>query len=241
MVANYISEKLRKLMNVNLKAVSVMIGFTCLISGCGQAKTQENTTLKAEPNPIQSGSNEAVRAPEDAMSVEKSVKRALSKLSPEQMEMLNKTPIVAGRYPELPEPNYGPEQGSITFTDMDSGPTIGGILTMKPAVDEEGNRVNEADVGITMYSIHWGLEVGSPGQQDDKGSGDLSGDCMGFRDLNHIVTMTGGEAGDVISWEIPSGTVVPANAVYFVGYVQSGELYNLKKCTQIPIMNLIAE
>lgn len=228
-------------MNINLKTLSVLIGFAGLLSGCGQAENQESPVLEKEPTSIQSGTSEESRVPANGEVVEKSVKRALSNMTAEQMEVLNKTAVTAGRYPEIPEPSYGPEYGSITFVDTDPGPTIGGTLTMKPAVDEAGKRVNEADLGITRYSIQWGLEVGLPGIQDDKGAGDLGGECMSFRNLEHIVTMEAERASDVISWEIPAGTTVPEGAVYFVGRTHYGKIYNLKKCTQIPIVNFVAD
>jgi len=140
-------------------------------------------------------------------------------------------------YPSPPEPNYGPKKGSITFTDTDPGPTIGGTLTMDAAVDAEGNRIDEAAEGITTYMVHWGLEVGEPGTEDDAGNGDLGGDCMGFRDTGHVVMMAAADAGDTMTWEIPQGTEVPADAVYFVGHTVYDPLHNLNKCTQIPIVN----
>lgn len=112
---------------------------------------------------------------------------------------------------------------------------------MKPAVDAEGNRVDEAAAGITAYSIHWGLEVGEPGTEDDKGSGDLGGDCMGFRDTSFVFKTPASSTTDTFTWEIPAGTTVPRNAVYFVGQTHYGKIINLKKCTQTPIENLIAD
>ena len=64
-------------------------------------------------------------------------------------------PATTTPYPSLPQPNFGPKPGSITFKDTDPGATIGGELTMIPAA-----KANAA--GITTYMIHWGLEVGSP-------------------------------------------------------------------------------
>lgn len=148
------------------------------------------------------------------------------------------------------DPNYGPKYGSITFTDVDPGETIGGTITMGRAVNAEGERINEADEGIGMYMIHWGLEVGEPGVDDDKGKGDHGGDCRGFRDTTHIVMEMVSDLGDddTMSWEIPVGTEIPADAEYFVGhtiYVDSPNVYeqihNLQKCTQIPIVNMVVE
>lgn len=163
----------------------------------------------------------------------------LATMTAEQRRMLNTTPITSDRYPSPPSPHYGPEKGSIHFSDLDPGPTIGGTLTMKPAVDAHGNRLNEADAGITMYMIHWGLEVGAPGTQDDAGAGDLGGDCMGFRDTGHVVAAPADGAPDVLTWEIPMGTEVPEDAVYFVGHTLHGRLHNLGKCTQTRIHNLL--
>ena len=42
-----------------------------------------------------------------------------------------------------------------------------------------------------------------------------------------------------MKWEIPQGTVVPKDAVYFVGHALYGEIHNLGKCTQTPIENLV--
>ena len=148
-------------------------------------------------------------------------------------------PAMANAYPSPPAPNYGPRKGSISFVDTDLGETIGGTLTMRRAVDEHGNRVDEAKNGITMYIIHWGLEVGAPGVQDDAGAGDLGGDCKGFRDTGHVVMAEAVGVGDVMTWEIPKGTVVPKGAVYFVGHTLYGHIHNLAKCTQTPIKNLI--
>lgn len=165
----------------------------------------------------------------------------LANMTEAQRRALNTTPITADRYPAPPSPHYGPQKGSIEFTDRDPGPTIGGTIRMKPAVDEEGRRLNEAEAGITMYMIHWGLEVGAPGTQDDAGAGDLGGDCMGFRDTGHVVAMPADEAGDVLTWEIPMGTKVPKEAVYFVGHTLYGRIHNLGKCTQTPIHNVIEQ
>lgn len=143
-------------------------------------------------------------------------------------------------YPSPPEPHYGPEYGSIVFVDTDPGPTIGGQLSMRPAVNERGDRVDEAANGITMYMIHWGLEVGEPGIEDDHGGGDLGGDCMGFRDTSYVVMKPAPQAGEVMVWDIPQGTIVPEDAVYFVGHTIYGRIHNLEKCTQTPINNLIS-
>ena len=110
---------------------------------------------------------------------------------------------------------------------------------MRPAVDAHGKRLDEAKAGITMYMIHWGLEVGAPGVQDDVGAGDLGGDCKGFRDTGHVVMANAVGAGDLLTWEIPKGTVVPKDAVYFVGHTLYGPIHNLAKCTQTPIRNVI--
>jgi hypothetical protein len=141
-------------------------------------------------------------------------------------------------FPRPPSPNYGPAAGSISFVDTDPGQTIGGTLTMKPAVDAAGKPVDAAANGITMYMIHWGLEVGAPGTADDAGAGDLGGDCKGFRDTGHVVMMPAADAGKSMSWTIPQGTVVPTGAVYFVGHTLYGKIHNLAKCTQTPINNL---
>ncbi|MEO1100516.1 MAG: hypothetical protein AAFW65_01585 [Pseudomonadota bacterium] len=156
----------------------------------------------------------------------------------DKIELMNKTALPVGAYASPPDPHYGPESGSIVFTDTDPGPTIGGVLTMKPAIDESGVRIDEAANGITTYMIHWGLEVGEPGTADDAGNGDLGGDCMGFRDTGHVVMMSAADAGDTMSWTIPEGTEVPDNAVYFVGHTLYGDIHNLAKCTQTPIVNL---
>lgn len=164
---------------------------------------------------------------------------ALANMSEEQRRLLNTTPISGDRYPSPPEPHYGPEKGSIHFEDKDPGPTIGGTISMNPAVDGNGQRLDAAKEGITMYMIHWGLEVGEPGTDDDSGAGDLGGDCMGFRDNGHVVAMPASDAGDGMIWEIPMGTKVPSEAVYFVGHTLYGRIHNLAKCTQTPIHNWI--
>ena len=175
----------------------------------------------------------------EAKAKAKAAAEQLATMTDEQRRLLNTTPVSVDRYPAPPAPHYGPERGSIRFVDTDPGPTIGGILTMKPAVDENGKRLNEDDAGITMYMIHWGLEVGKPGVADDAGAGDLGGDCMGFRDTGHVVMAPADETGDMMSWEIPQGTVVPEGAVYFVGHTLYGKIHNLGKCTQTPITNLV--
>ena len=141
-------------------------------------------------------------------------------------------PAAAKPYPSLPQPNFGPKPGSITFKDTDPGPTIGGELTMIPAA-------NANAAGITTYMIHWGLEVGQPGTADDARAGDLGGDCKGFRDTGHVVMMLAAEAGEVMRWTLPQGTKVPDGAVYFVGHAIYGKIHNLNKCTQIPIQNWV--
>ncbi len=158
---------------------------------------------------------------------------------PDQAELMNKTALPIGAFAQPDEPNYGPESGSIVFVDTDPGPTIGGTLTMKPAVNADGIRVNEAEAGITTYMIHWGLDVGEPGTEDDAGNGDLGGDCMGFRDTGHVVMQMAADAGETMRWELPAGTVVPDHANYFVGHTLYGDIHNLAKCTQTPIDNLI--
>jgi hypothetical protein len=149
--------------------------------------------------------------------------------------------VSASVYPSPPEPNYGPEQGSINFVDTDPAETIGGVLTMGPAVDEDGRRVDDAAAGITVYMVHWGLEVGEPGVSDDAGTGDLGGDCKGFRDTGHVVKRSAEEAGSIMTWEIPQGTIVPDDAVYFVGHTVYGRIHNLAKCTQTPINNIVED
>lgn len=175
----------------------------------------------------------------EAKAKAKAAAEQLATMTDEQRRLLNTTPVSADRYPAPLAPHYGPMRGSISFTDTDPGPTIGGTLTMKPAVDESGKRLDEADAGITMYMVHWGLEVGKPGVADDAGAGDLGGDCMGFRDTGHVVMAPAAEAGDMMSWEIPQGTEVPEGAVYFVGHTLYGKIHNLGKCTQTPITNLV--
>ncbi len=175
----------------------------------------------------------------EAKAKAKAASEQLASMTPEQRKLLNTTPVTSARYPSPPEPHFGSEKGSITFVDTDPGPTIGGTLLMKPAVDDSGKRLNEADAGISMYMIHWGLEVGKPGVADDAGAGDLGGDCMGFRDTGHVVMAPADGADEQMSWEIPQGTVVPTDAVYFVGHTLYGKIHNLGKCTQTPINNLV--
>lgn len=170
---------------------------------------------------------------------EKTAAERLQTMSDADKRTLNATPITSEIYPGPPEPNFGPEYGSIEFVDTDPGVTIGGVLRMKPAVDTDGQRIDETATGITTYMIHWGLEVGAPGVEDDRGAGDLGGDCMGFRDTGHVVMMAAAETGDIMEWNIPKGTAVPEGAVYFVGHTLYGPLHNLAKCTQTPINNLI--
>ncbi|MDJ0920428.1 MAG: hypothetical protein QNI84_04825 [Henriciella sp.] len=209
-----------------MKSILLTTLSACVLAACAPETVTEE--LEAEVPPVV-----------DTAEAEPSAAETLASLTPEQIEIMNKTPITSDRYPGPPEPHYGPEYGSITFVDTDPGPTIGGTLTMKPAVDENGMQLDEAEAGITMYMIHWGLEVGEPGVDDDKGAGDLGGDCMGFRDTGHVVMMPASEAGDVMQWDIPQGTEVPDGAVYFVGHTLYGEIHNLEKCTQTPINNMI--
>jgi len=206
--------------------------------GCASIQLEEQTQTRTASSESQiephTQNHDQHTPPENAS-------RQLNRLTPEQKAILNKTPITADRYPAPPSPHYGPEYGSLSFTDTDPGPTIGGILSIRPAVDENGQRLNEAEAGITAYMIHWGLEVGDPGVQDDKGAGDLGGDCMGFRDTGHVVMMPTKDAAgqETLTWKIPQGTTVPDGAVYFVGHTLYGQIHNLGKCTQTPIVNLI--
>jgi hypothetical protein len=133
-------------------------------------------------------------------------------------------------YPRVAGVNYGPAKGSLTFTDTDPGDTIGGTVMLGRAQDE---------TGIDMYMVHWGLEVGEPGTADDAGNGDHDGDCKGFRDTGHVVMSLVSEEGDPIAMEIPQGTVVPEDAVYFVAHTIYDGRHNLAKCIQIPIVNRI--
>ena len=142
-------------------------------------------------------------------------------------------------FPKPPSPNYGPAPGSISFEDTDPGETIGGTITMRAAIGADGKPIDGVAVGITMYMIHWGLEVGAPGTADDAGAGDLGGDCRGFRDTGHVVMAPVAEPGKSMSWTIPQGTKIPAGAVYFVGHSLYGPIHNLNKCTQTPIRNWV--
>ena len=142
-------------------------------------------------------------------------------------------------FPKPPSPNYGPAPGSIVFEDTDPAETIGGTITMRAAIGPDGKPLDGAAAGITMYMIHWGLEVGAPGTADDAGAGDLGGDCRGFRDTGHVVMEPVGAPGKLMSWTIPQGTKIPANAVYFVGHSLYGPIHNLNKCTQTPIKNWV--
>jgi len=139
------------------------------------------------------------------------------------------------------QPNFGPKYGSITFQDTDTSDDIGGVLTMQRAINSDGERVDEIAEGITTYMIHWGLEVGEVGVEDDKGAGDHGGDCRGFRDTGHVVMreVEDLDDNDTISWDIPKGTKLPDGAVYFVGHTLYGEIHNLGKCTQAPIENVV--
>lgn len=153
-------------------------------------------------------------------------------------------PAIA-QYASPPEPNYGPASGSMTFKDTDPGETIGGVLAMGRALNSDGTRVDERNEGIKAYITHWGLEVGAPGTGDDKGNGDLGGDCKGFRDTNHItmvpIASLNASTGNLLEMEIPQGTKVPADAVYFVGHTvyADGNIHNLNKCIQIPVVNWV--
>jgi len=131
-------------------------------------------------------------------------------------------------YPYVPEPNFGPS--SISFVDTDPGPTIGGKITLGRAQDEKG---------VEMYMVHWGLEVGNPGTDDDAGHGDHGGSCKGFRDTNHVVMARPADPGESLKLEIPQGTKVPDGAVYLVAHTLYGGIHNLAKCVQTPIVNRI--
>jgi hypothetical protein len=131
-------------------------------------------------------------------------------------------------YPRVPGKSYGPS--SLAFIDTDPGKTIGGTITLGRAEDE---------TGVEMYMVHWGLEVGKPGTDDDAGHGDHGGSCKGFRDTNHVAMARPSEPGDVLTMEIPQGTVVPEGAVYLVAHTLYGGIHNLAKCIQIPIVNRI--
>jgi hypothetical protein len=87
--------------------------------------------------------------------------------------------------------------------------------------------------------VHWGLEVGQPGVADDAGNGDHGGSCKGFRDTNHVAMARPSDQGEVLSLEVPQGTVVPDGAVYLVAHTLYGGIHNLAKCVQVPIVNRI--
>jgi hypothetical protein len=131
-------------------------------------------------------------------------------------------------YPRVPEPNFGPS--SIAFEDTDPGKTIGGTILLGRAQDEKG---------VDMYMVHWGLEVGAPGVEDDAGKGDHGGLCKGFRDTGHVAMAKPSDPGEVLSLTIPQGTVVPEGAVYLVGHTIYAGRHNLAKCVQAPIVNRI--
>ena len=131
-------------------------------------------------------------------------------------------------YPRVAGENYGPS--SIAFEDTDPGPTIGGTITLGRAADEKG---------VDTYMVHWGLEVGATGVGDDTGHGDHGGSCKGFRDTNHVVKAPPSQPGDMITMEIPQGTAVPEGAVYLVAHTLYGDIHNLAKCVQTPIVNRI--
>ncbi len=131
-------------------------------------------------------------------------------------------------YPRVAGENYGP--ASIAFEDTDPGPTIGGTITLGRAPDEKG---------VSVYMVHWGLEVGATGAEDDTGHGDHGGSCKGFRDTNHVAKALPSQPGDTITMEIPQGTAVPAGAVYLVAHTLYGDIHNLAKCVQTPIVNRI--
>lgn len=214
-----------------MKSLWLAASGVALLTACGSAETEQGDDGSSSGTVSQAEDTTAKKAADAA--------ETLREMTDEQRKILNTTAITSDRYPSPPGKHYGPKYGSITFTDTDPGPTIGGTLTMMPAVDDDGNRVDEAEAGITMYMIHWGLEVGAPGVADDKGAGDLGGDCMGFRDTGHVVSLPASDAGDVMTWEIPAGTEVPEDAVYFVGHTLYGQIHNLAKCTQTPINNLV--
>ena len=131
-------------------------------------------------------------------------------------------------YPRVPEPNFGPS--SIAFEDADPGKTIGGTILLGRAQDE---------TGVDMYMVHWGLEVGAPGVEDDKGKGDHGGDCKGFRDTGHVAMAKPSQPGNPIELSVPMGTEVPPDAVYFVAHTIYAGRHNLAKCIQIPIVNRV--
>lgn len=131
-------------------------------------------------------------------------------------------------YPYVPGKSFGPS--SIAFVDTDPGPTIGGTITLGRAQDE---------TGVEVYMVHWGLEVGAPGTQDDAGRGDHGGSCKGFRDTNHVAMVSPSAKGEMLTMEIPQGTKVPDGAVYLVAHTLYGGIHNLAKCVQTPIANRI--
>ncbi|MCE9521125.1 MAG: hypothetical protein K8S25_01680 [Alphaproteobacteria bacterium] len=131
-------------------------------------------------------------------------------------------------YPRVPGVSYGPS--SLAFVDTDPGKTIGGTVTLGRAQDE---------TGVDMYMVHWGLEVGGHGVEDDAGHGDHGGSCKGFRDTNHVVMARPSDAGEMLTMEIPQGTVVPDGAVYLVAHTLYAGRHNLAKCIQIPIVNRV--
>lgn len=131
-------------------------------------------------------------------------------------------------YPRVPGVSHGPS--SIEFADTDPGQTIGGTILLGRAPDE---------TGVEMYMIHWGLDVGAPGTEDDAGKGDHGGSCKGFRDTNHVAMARPTEPGEKIALTIPPGTAVPEGAVYLVAHTLYGGLHNLAKCVQTPIVNKV--
>lgn len=131
-------------------------------------------------------------------------------------------------YPRVPEPNFGP--ASIAFIDEDPGPGIGGRILVGRAKDEKG---------VDMYMVHWGLEVGAPGVEDDKGRGDHGGDCKGFRDTGYVAMAMLDAPGDPIEMTVPMGTKVPPDAVYLVAHTIYSGRHNLAKCVQTPIVNRV--
>ncbi len=131
-------------------------------------------------------------------------------------------------YPRVAGVSYGPS--SLAFVDTDPGKTIGGTVVLGRAPDESG---------VEMYMVHWGLEVGAPGVNDDAGRGDHGGSCKGFRDTNHVVMARPSDPGEVLAIELPQGTVVPDGAVYLVAHTLYGGLHNLAKCIQTPIVNRV--
>ncbi|NOT40930.1 MAG: hypothetical protein HOP13_10595 [Alphaproteobacteria bacterium] len=131
-------------------------------------------------------------------------------------------------YPRVAGTNYGPT--SIAFEDTDPASTIGGTITLGRAPNEKG---------VDVYMVHWGLEVGNAGTEDDTGHGDHGGSCKGFRDTNHVVKALPSQPGDTITMEIPQGTAVPEGALYFVAHTLYGDIHNLAKCVQTPIVNRV--